>query len=130
MEKMCQKLKDLNAIQKAASKVEDESAPPLQYPSVIIAGVVTIGVCAGTQSLILGSLAGLLSAWGFQKFGPLPVMTWGEALDNLFTKYEPVDADAYANLHETTRSTLKLEPSAVYDWVKREKVAILANKNR
>jgi len=129
MEKVSQKLKDLNDIKHAASKVEENSPPPLQYPSVIIGGAIMVGVCVYSQNIVMGGLAGMLAAWGFQKFGPLPIMSWEEVLDNRFTEYEPVDEGAYGNLHETTRSTLKLEPIAVYEWVKREKLAILSNQN-
>lgn len=128
MEKVSQKLKDLNDIKNAASKVEECSPPPLQYPSVIIAGIAMVGVSMCSKNIVMGGLAGMLAAWGFQKFGPLPIMSWEEILDDRFTEYEPVDEGAYANLHETTRSTLKLDPIAVYEWVRREKLAILSNK--
>ncbi|EPL59844.1 hypothetical protein B382_23973 [Stutzerimonas stutzeri B1SMN1] len=91
----------------------------------IVAATVTAMITGAVMQLggavVLGS--GLAVAALVNYYAPF-AKTWGESLDNLLTDYEPVDHEAYAELHRVTRERGGLEFSPVFAWLDREQQAI------
>lgn len=120
------KRRQLLKISNAAISAKKGTLGPRMAAS-IVAATVTAMITGGVMQLgvpvVLGS--GLAVAALVNYYAPF-AKTWGESLDNLLTDYEPVDHEAYAELHRVTRERGGLEFSPVFEWIDREQQAISA----
>jgi hypothetical protein len=120
-----EKLNLLGSIQAAAVNVrEGEFSQHTQVvlAAMIVSGIVSVPLQSLVWSLIICTLAFFLAF----KMCKLP-KSWGEAMDNRLTDYEPVDFLAYAKLQEQTKECGELGFSAVLKWAAHEEMVIRAN---
>lgn len=119
------KRRQLLKISNAATCTQQGSVGP-RIGAAIVAGAVTAAVTSTMHlswPISLGSaLAVVALAYHY-----LPTRkSWFDSLDNLLTAYDPVNLEAYAELHRITREQGGLQLSAVFEWIDREQDAILA----
>ncbi|EEH6870583.1 hypothetical protein G0R39_004491 [Salmonella enterica] len=98
-------------------------------PPLLSAALLTAGIAAVTTGIFIGVgkewaiLIGLMAFFFVYCYIPLP-KSWAERLDDELTDYDPVDVNAYAELHETTQQIGGLQLEAVLHWMEKEQAAI------
>lgn len=124
-------MRHLDAIEKAAMKVEGFTGRPDVFSSSVVAGLVAmmfglIAQCATNDiriTVAVASVAFLVIFFVYYYFGPVSC-SGAEVLDELLADYEPVDEHSYAQLQASARKTLVLDTLEVGRWLQRERSAI------
>jgi len=118
-----EKAKQLRKIEHAATSVQLGRPSPL----VGLAGLVGLIVGAGLLwafpgHFLLSGVAVLVVYFvGFKTFALH--RSWRDALDNLLTEYEPVNAAAYQRLVDRCRDVQGFDLEAVFEWLQIEREA-------
>lgn len=120
------KRRQLLKISNAATCAQKGSVGP-RLGAAIAAGAFTAAVTGTVMHLGWPVSVGSALAVVALAYHYLPTRkSWLDSLDDLLTAYDPVNLDAYAELHRITREQGGLQLSAVFEWIDREQDAISA----
>lgn len=121
------KIKELTQIKKAAEFMLNGNASQC-FSAAAALGVLVSLICIMLMSATFNKFAVSIGT-GFAVFFiayqylPLP-KSWASVLDDRITAYDPVNHDAYAKLHASTRQKGGFDVQEVLHWVQAEYQAI------
>lgn len=124
MNDLNEKYQQLIKIRKTAQLLQSRTPSPC-YAAAVVAGIVAAAVsCWGLSlSAVVSVFTGFAVSFLAYQYLPLS-KSWYDSLDDRITAYEPVNQEAYAELHKATRDMDGFNLIYVFHWLDREERAI------
>ncbi|EGA2709579.1 TPA: hypothetical protein ACTY0G_005094 [Klebsiella pneumoniae] len=117
------KRQQLHDIRLTAEYMRQRKLPPAQSASILVGVVVAIVAAVLHWTWVWSGIVGIIAGLFVFCFMPLS-RSWAELLDDKLTAYEPEDAAAYAELHQTTIELGGIDLNALDLWCGKEWFAI------